>query len=602
VRALAVAAVVLYHGGVAATPGGFLGVDVFFVLSGYLITSLLLAERRATGSVDLAAFWARRARRLLPAVVVLLAVTLAVVAVGFAADLGQTRGNALASLLYVQNWHLILADTSYFEGFARPSPLLHLWSLSIEEQFYLVFPPLLGAGLVALGRGRMAACTAAAAVVSAVLMALLFGAGSDPSRVYFGTDTRAATLLVGALLAFAWPPAREGAHTGRGAGIVLDVAAGLALAVLALLIVRAHDYESWLYRGGFLVVAVTSALLIAAVVHPACRVAALLASRPLLWVGRRSYGIYLWHWPVMVFTRPGIDVAWSRWILVPLQIAATVALAAASYRFVERPFRTGQAGRLLAAWLDARAPRERLAAVGAAAALVAAAIGLVAGTPVPSQASAPLRQERSVAATQAPGDAGRAEGRPAPRAGGPALAVGASVMLAAADAVQRRLGPKTRVDAAVGRQTDEVTARLRAYRAAGRLPVRVVVQVGENGPLSSGELGRLRDALRGVARVVFVTVRIPRSWESQVNGALARAVASWPGARLADWHGASGAAGLLYDGAHPDPAGQELYARVVARAVCGRDVCRRASAATTRPSGTPARTPRPAAGTTADRR
>ncbi|HSD79080.1 MAG TPA: acyltransferase, partial [Solirubrobacteraceae bacterium] len=397
IRALAVAAVLLYHGGVAWAPGGFLGVDVFFVLSGYLITSLLLAERRANGRVDLRAFWLRRARRLLPAVVVVIAAVVAVTAAFLPGELAATRADALASLLYVQNWHLILGDQSYFAAFGRPSPLLHLWSLSIEEQFYLLWPLALGAGLVVLGRGRTAAAVAVAAVASAVLMAALSDPAGDPSRAYFGTDTRATPLLVGALLAFAWPPVRDGVRTGRGAGPLLDAVAVAALAVLALAVARRHDYDPATYRGGLVVVALASAALVAAVAHPATRAGRALGARPLRWGGRRSYGIYLWHWPVMVVTRPGLDVPWSATVLVPLQILVTVALAAASYRWVERPFHTGAAQRRLAAWLDARRPRERLATAGATAAILVLGVAAVAGRPGPSQASPGLRAERTAA-------------------------------------------------------------------------------------------------------------------------------------------------------------------------------------------------------------
>ena len=203
VRALAVAGVLLYHAGVPWLPGGFLGVDLFFVLSGFLITSLLLAEREATGRIDLARFWLRRARRLLPAAFVVIGVCLLVVAFLPPGEAARTRADALASLGYVNNWHQVLADRSYFEAFGRPSLLEHLWSLAVEEQFYLLWPLFLGFALTHLGRRRTALLTLAAATASALAMGLLFEPGSDPSRVYFGTDTHASGLLAGALLAFA---------------------------------------------------------------------------------------------------------------------------------------------------------------------------------------------------------------------------------------------------------------------------------------------------------------------------------------------------------------------------------------------------------------
>jgi peptidoglycan/LPS O-acetylase OafA/YrhL len=197
-RAFAVAGVLLYHGGAAWMPGGFLGVDVFFVLSGYLITSLLLAEWTSSGRIDLKRFWLRRARRLLPAAVLVIGVSLAVAAVFLPGDAARMRGDALASLLYVNNWHAILADQSYFAAFERPSLLQHLWSLAVEEQFYLLWPIALGGGLVLLGRARLVGAIAALALASALLMAWIHAPGDDPTRVYFGTDTHALPLLAGA--------------------------------------------------------------------------------------------------------------------------------------------------------------------------------------------------------------------------------------------------------------------------------------------------------------------------------------------------------------------------------------------------------------------
>jgi peptidoglycan/LPS O-acetylase OafA/YrhL len=225
VRALAVAGVLLYHGGVAWLPGGFLGVDLFFVLSGFLITSLLLAEREATGRIDLGRFWVRRARRLLPAAFAVIGVCLVVVALLPPGEAARTRADALASLGYVNNWHQVLAERSYFESFGRPSLLEHLWSLAVEEQFYLLWPLLLGFGLSRLGRRRTAIVTLTAAAASGLAMGLLFEPGSDPSRVYFGTDTHASGLLAGALLAFLWPLGRFRATPHPSAVWVLDATA-----------------------------------------------------------------------------------------------------------------------------------------------------------------------------------------------------------------------------------------------------------------------------------------------------------------------------------------------------------------------------------------
>lgn len=549
----------LFHAGVSWMPGGFLGVDVFFVLSGYLITSLLLAERAVSGRVELMRFWLRRARRLLPAVVLVVIGSLLISAFLAAGEAGQVRGDALPSLFYFNNWHQVLGDQSYFAVVGRPSPLRHLWSLSVEEQFYLLWPLAIAGGLAVLMRARFLGLTAGLAVASALLMALLYDPSTDPSRVYYGTDTRATALLLGATLAFVWPLRPVHAPTARRAPIVLDLAAGLGLTALALAFVAAHEYDSWLYRGGLAAVAMASAVLIAAVVHPACRVGRLLSTPPLRWIGDRSYGIYLWHWPVMVLSRPGIDVSWSPWLLVPFQLGLTVGLAAASYRWVEMPFRTGVAQERLRTWMRRRAPRHRLAIVSSGAlGAVLAGVWLAAAPAAPTP-----RITHTPAAAAAPS-------APRPRtsvAQKPPLAVGASVMLAAQDALHSHLGPGTVVDAAVGREPADIAGRLEAYRQSGSLPSRVIVQMGENGPIRDEDIQRMRAALAGVKRVVLVDVLVPRTWEQEVNSMLATAVEDWPEAVVADWRGSIHRDQLYDDGIHPTPAGQEVYARVVERAL-----------------------------------
>jgi peptidoglycan/LPS O-acetylase OafA/YrhL len=555
IRALAVTGVLLYHAGADFLPGGFLGVDVFFVLSGFLITSLLLAEHDATGRIDLRAFWLRRARRLLPAALLVIAVSVIAVALIAPGDFARTRSDVLASIFYVNNWHQVFADHSYFAGFERPSLLLHLWSLAIEEQFYLLWPLALGVCLVRLGRRSTALVTLVAALASAGLMTLLYEPGSDPSRVYFGTDTHASGLLVGALFAFAWPLGQLRVPPQRSAAIVLDALGGVALLLLLAAMAGWHDYDTGVYRGGMLVVALVTALLIAAAVHPATRIGRAFARAPLVWVGKRSYGIYLWHWPVMALSRPGVDVHAAAWLVACGQIALTVAIAAASYRWVEQPLRTGRGQTAIRAWLDRRPPRGRLAIAGAAVAVVLAALTAMSVADPRTTHATPRLDRATSAATE---DAAAVERPRRP------LAVGASVMLAAEPALKDQF----RVDAAVGRQVPDVIARLRSYRDRDRLPDSVVVQLGENGPVTDADVAELRSVLSGVDRVVLVNVRIPRSWGAAVNKELAGAVKHWPGARLADWYDASDRAELLYpDLTHPTETGQQVYKRVVMRAL-----------------------------------
>ena len=377
-RALAVMGVLLYHADLGWTPGGFLGVEVFFVISGYLITSLLLAEWNRRGSISFKAFWLRRARRLLPALFLVIGTTLAFAVVFLPHEVAGLRGDALAAVGYVTNWYLVFSHKSYFEVVGRPSMLRHLWSLAIEEQFYLLWPLLFAAGIKLLRRRRMLLAVIAGAVASAVLMAVLYQPDLDPSRVYYGTDTRATGLLIGVALAFVWAPGRLQNRTTRANALLLDVIGLGALAALFSFYVRLDEFQPFLYQGGFVSVALITSVLIAVAVHPRARLLPrLLGQRVLCWIGQRSYGIYLWHWPVFMVTRPQLDVAITGLPLLALRLAVTGVLAELSYRYVETPIRTGALERTWRALHEARGiPRWRLGVqwAGVAGAIVALSI------------------------------------------------------------------------------------------------------------------------------------------------------------------------------------------------------------------------------------
>ena len=251
-RAISVLAVILYHAGAKWMPGGFLGVEVFFVVSGFLITTLLLEERGQSGAVDMRHFWVRRARRLLPALYLLLAVVSGAALLVYRDAAGRMGGDVLAALLYVSNWWQIFLDESYFVQSGRPPLLMHLWSLAVEEQFYLLFPPLFVAGLAKLGHRRTRTVVLVVALASAIEMALLFDEGADTSRIYYGTDTRAAGLLVGVLLAMVWKPWTATRPAARRAGPTLDLIGGVGLVVIGWFMVRVNAYDPFIYRGGFL--------------------------------------------------------------------------------------------------------------------------------------------------------------------------------------------------------------------------------------------------------------------------------------------------------------------------------------------------------------
>lgn len=367
-RAVAVSGVVAYHAGATWLPGGFLGVDVFFVVSGYLIAAGLLQEWEATGTLDVRAFWWRRARRLLPALGFFLVGTSAAALLVAPDAIPRLRGDALAAITYTNNWWQIVAGQSYFEALGRSPLLRHLWSLAVEEQFYLAFPLALGLALRRVrSRVALVAGTVGLALASTMWMAVLWSPGDDPSRVYFGSDTRLAGLLVGVTVALVvggrsirtlpLPVARAATATG-----------GVGLLAVAL---RVGDTSPWLYDGGgFLVVAVAAALLLVGTAHRRSITGRVLGCRPMRWIGTRSYAIYLWHWPVQELARPSVDVPWTGPGLVVARLLVVAVLAEVSWRAVEQPVRLG---RLRTWWDDRPPPRRRLdlvAAGGLAALLV----------------------------------------------------------------------------------------------------------------------------------------------------------------------------------------------------------------------------------------
>jgi len=571
-RALAVLAVFFYHSSVGWMPGGFLGVDVFFAISGYLITSLLLREFCRGGHVRLGRFWLRRARRLLPAVGVLIAVTMIAAAIVEPDRIDQLRGDAIASLAYVANWHFILGHQSYFEQFQRPSLFTHLWSLSVEEQFYLFWPLVFAAGMKLFGRGRLLLGVVAGALASVALAWILFDPGSDASRVYYGTDTHAVGLLAGVALAMVWSPIElRRRRTGPLVGPVLDVVGVLALAYIVLSFLHVHDYDLALWHGGYLWLALVTVLLLAVLAHPAARLGGLLGQAPVLWLGLRSYSFYLWHYPVLMLTRPGLDVSLPRGVLVPLQLLAVLALADLSYRFVELPFRgKTKLPALPDGWLRVARPAlvvgtlAIVALVGwsglfatsnhqlDAAAASTASFARVSARPVPA---GPDRIS---------GGGGRASSPPPPRI----VALGDSVMIGAKDKLAARLGPGFSMSAEVGRQASDFVAIAQRLKREGHHPQAMIIQMGNNGPLYSDEMEDLRKATSEVGQLFLIDDHAPVSWVGESNHALTEAARDWPHTTMIDWKPvADSHEDLLWDGIHLTPGGAGLYARLISAAV-----------------------------------
>lgn len=569
-RAMAVLAVFFYHARVGWMPGGFLGVDVFFAISGYLITSLLLREFRRGGHVRLGRFWLRRARRLLPAVGVLIAVTMVVAAIVEPDRLDALRGDAIASLAYVANWHFVFGHESYFEQFQRPSLFTHLWSLSVEEQFYLFWPLVFAAGMKLFGRGRLLIGVLAGALGSVALAWLLFDPGSDASRIYYGTDTHAVGLLAGVALAMVWSPVElRRRRTGPLVGPVLDAIGALALGYIVLSFIHVHDYDLALFHGGYLWLALVSALLLAVLAHPAARLGNLIGQPPVLWLGLRSYSFYLWHWPVLALTRPGFDVDLPQGVLVPLQLALVLLLADLSYRFVELPFR-GQAKPpgLPDGWL--RVARPALLVGVLAIVVFVGWSGLFAGSGerVDGAAASTASSARVIAGL--PSGPDRLPVGAQKRAASPPriVALGDSVMIGARDRLAARLGQDFSMSAEVGRQAFEFVEIVQRLKREGHHPDAMIIQMGNNGPLYGDEMTALRKATSDVGELFLVDDHAPVSWIEESNHALAEAARDWPHTTLIDWKAVAGAHdNLLWDDIHLTPAGAGVYARLVSGAV-----------------------------------
>ena len=593
IRALAILGVLLYHGGIDVFPGGFLGVDVFFVLSGFLITTLLLEQFQARGTIDFGRFYLGRARRLLPALVLMLVVVGIAVAAIYQDAAPRFRGDALASLLYVSNWWYIVADLSYFEFTGRPPLLAHLWSLAIEEQFYLIWPLLLFLIMRSLGLRGVRWVALVVAVASSIWMAVIaiqadMPVVTDPSRIYFGTDAHISGLLIGAFIATVWRPGRLPVQTFPAARVALWVTGILALAGILAAYVFVTEFTPLLYRGGFLVFSGVVALLIMVATHPAIGLGALLGTGVLRYIGQRSYGLYLWHWPVFLVTRPGLDTPWDgseSWHPVAtgaIRLAVTFGIAEISYRFVEMPIRRGVLGRT---WASLRAGTLTLGRTltGATAALVAmalctvaivglwrvevadvpddvyAAMGLDDGGPTSITLTQP--SPPSIAPTRAPS---REEIR---AANGPISAIGDSVMLGAAEILTEEI-PGIGVDASVARMPGAFTGRVKKLSRNEQLANIVVIHPGTNGVLTEEILRSLLDPLVDYQRVVVVNAAVPRSWEKSNNRVVDDVIIDYPNVVLADWHEAAKGNRdyFVSDGIHLTATGARAYADVIGKA------------------------------------
>jgi peptidoglycan/LPS O-acetylase OafA/YrhL len=635
-RAIAVVGVMVYHANHAWLSGGFLGVEVFFVISGYLITLLLVAEKERTGRVSLRKFWMRRARRLLPALYVMMG-ALAVYMVFFdRRPMGATRGDFVAGLLYVSNWFQIWVGQSYTAAEAF-SPLRHLWSLAVEEQFYLVWPLVMALVLrrrsdrlprVALwffGGSLFIAATTAAMYVSGTVFlgadasgAPACGPGESHGYIellgrcinvnealYLNTFSRAGGLLLGAAFALLWRPVAIMRGPLKKRGRRVDLVALLSLAGLALMMNRQFlfdttdsSYDPWLFRGGLLLVGVCTVGTIAAATHRRSWIGRLLGIRPLQWIGTRSYGLYLFHWPIyQIIREPGTQLSLAEFGIAML---ITVPVTELSYRLVELPVRQGRFGEWLRGERKPRTPaarqrRRRTIVLASAIAVVTGfatvsiataevlCVGQVAcdsergqdaiaagvSTTLPATSVAPSTTERVTGSTVAPSTAAPTTTVPDPVDLLPTYAIGESVMLGAAPQLQ---AGGVLVNAAVSRQGGNVADVVAMLRTAGQLGRTVVIQTGTNGGVSDDTLDRIMSYLPAEATplVVFLTVRAPRGWIADNNIRIRQLPARYPNVKVLDWEAASQqiSGELAKDGYHLRTAtAKQFYANLIFDAI-----------------------------------
>jgi len=561
-RAIAVTAVVLYHLGISWIPGGFLGVDLFFVISGYVITRLILDSINQSSALDLRAFYAARLRRIYPGF--LFMITCNIIFIGVWAPEAMRR--FLADLPYAItgtiNWFLVARHQDYFEAIGRPPLLQHTWSLAVELQFYLIWPIILLTILKYFGKRNIAKIALVIAMVSGI--ALFFVSlrldeanAQQISHIYFGTDTHSLGLFLGSALAVSWIPQNLSSDIAKRAQDVIDGIGVVGLLGLISTFLFIDETNASLYRIAFPLAGIFGCLVIISLVHPASRFAPIISSAPFRWVGQRSYGIYIWHWVIFQMTRPSVDLTGQSWALYLARVLLVLALADISLRWVEIPFRKG----VIQNWFRGMKYRSSKVALRQRASVLLSIITvLVITSSISVQAinkadkiAEDIKQEQS-APDQTQEDLGSTTGL---------WVTGDSVILG----IRSKLESKEHIsliNARVGRQAPELLAVMRVDQSS--VPSSpVIFNLGNNNALSEKTVIDIFEVIKNQPQVIVVNTAVPRPWRDANNAIISKVAAGYPNIKVVDWDRISKGRPELFapDGVHLSPAGSDVYVDLV---------------------------------------
>lgn len=557
-RAVAVVAVMLYHLGFSWIPGGFLGVDLFFVISGYVITRLLLDSIQRSGGLDLRAFYKARIRRLFPPLVFMISVTVFYIGIWAPETMRRFISDSPFALLGGMNWWLVFRHTDYFDSIARPPLLQHTWSLGVEAQFYLLWPLILLLVLKQFGKSKIPGAALFIAAISGIALLIVSfevdaASASQVSHVYFGTDTHSIGLFLGAALAVSWIPQNLKVQVDRRAQDFIDGIGVIGFVGMIATFLFVNENDPTLYKLAFPLAGLFGCAIITSIVHPASRFAPILSSKVAVWIGERSYSIYLWHWVVFQVTRPKVDLEGSSWALIALRILIVFALADISLRLVELPIRSG----LVEYWFKGMKYRTKSVQRRQKAFLASAIVLLAVGSSLIS-ANAISNSDKEMAAVKAQLEQPAQPTEISAAQSGGLWVTGDSVILGIHYELETR-SHIALINARVGRQAPELLDVMKQDKANVTNST-VIFDLGNNNRLTSEQVASIFEEVKDQPKIIVVNTAVPRGWRDENNSLIASYAATY-GATVIDWAAISTGHPEYFapDGVHLVPAGVRAY-------------------------------------------